>query len=219
MRKVASLRHWGSTATCYNSDPTTGPGFNAAKADLVNDQLVALWARILERAPDVVLGARLCRGSIAWVVFPDRPEERALAGPTEVPRDLFAWRQAGQTMDHSPYLRILKIRPVSWRLHKAAAFVRSLSYAEQLEWLSWRGATWSYLAYVAVGALAFIRRQKRLLAAAAMVLGLQLGVLAAIPWQLFRYMAGPILIGIMLSPLLPLALRERRTHPRSRRPW
>lgn len=215
MRKVASLNHWGSTATCYNSDPTTGPGFNAAKADLINDRLVALWARILERAPDAVLGARLCRGSIAWVVFPERPEERALAGPTEVPHDLFAWRQAGQTMDHSRYLRILKIRPVSWRLHKAAAFVRSLTYAPQLEWLSWRGATWCYVAYLSVGALAVVRRRRGLLAAATMVLGVQLGVLAAIPWQLFRYMAAPILIGIMLVPLLPLAVREWRSRPKT----
>jgi hypothetical protein len=99
---------------------------------------------------------------------------------------------------------------VSWRLHKAAAFLRSATYAPQLEWLSWRGATWCYVSYLAVGALAWVRRRGELLAVAAMVLGLQLGVLAAIPWQLFRYMAAPIIIGIMLVPLLPLSLREWR---------
>lgn len=210
MREVAPLQHWRTTATCYNSDPTTGPGFDGGKADLLNDRLLRLWAQIFERAPDAVLGARLCRGSIAWVVFPGQPEERAQPGPASVPDDLFGWQQAGQTMDRSPYRPILKIRPLSGRLHDAAAFLRGITYTPQLEWMSWRGATWCYLAYLAVVALAWVRRRRALLAAAAMVAGLQLGMLAAVPWQLFRYMAAPILIGIMLVPLLPLALRERR---------
>ncbi len=217
MAKVAPLAHWSSTATCYNADPTLNNGFDAGRADELNDKLVALWLRILKRAPDEVVGARLCRGSIAWVVFPGGPQERALIGSPNVPKDLYQWSLSGQTMTHSPYRPILATRPLSRSLHNAAAFARALTDIPQFEWLFWRGATWSYAGYLAVIAFAWSRRRRELLVAGAVVAGQQLGVLAAIPAQLFRYMAAPIMIGIMLVPLLVTAVATGVAQEKARR--
>jgi hypothetical protein len=92
--------------------------------------------------------------------------------------------------------------------NSATTFLRLASETPQLSWLLWRGATWSYFAYLAVGAFALRRKDRALLSMAAIVLGQQLMVLTDNPTQVFRYMAAPLLIGPMLVPLF--CARNRR---------
>lgn len=210
MAKVAPLDHWRSTATCYDSDPTMKKPFSWTAADQNYRQLVDLWVRTIGRAPDLVVDARFCRGSIAWVAFPGAAGERALIGRSDdVPADLFGWTTFNEEMRNSPYRPVLRTRPISRSLHDAAVFLRVATDSHSLEWLFWRGATWCYVAYAAVALLAWRRRRWALLAVAAPVAGQQFGVLVAIPAPLFRYMAAPIMIGVMLVPLALAALRRR----------
>ncbi|MFE0146459.1 hypothetical protein ACFWY5_04920 [Nonomuraea sp. NPDC059007] len=213
MARIAPLEHWKSNANCLNADTTLSAGFDVARADRHYKKLVGLWVRLIKRAPDVVTAARLCRGSVAWVAFPAQPGERVLVGMPNVPEDLYGWRASGQTMAASPYRPILATRPLSQTLHDAAVFVRGLSLTEQFEWLLWRGATWCYLVYAAAAALAWAGRRQAALVLAAVVAGHQLAVTAAIPAQLFRYMAAPIMIGIMLLPILVAVLSKRLRRP------
>jgi len=83
----------------------------------------------------------------------------------------------------------------------AAVFLRLASTTHQLDWILWRGATWSYLAYLMVAAFARRRKDWAMLSMAAIVAGQQLMVLADNPDQLFRYMATALFVGPMLIPL------------------
>ena len=105
-------------------------------------------------------------------------------------------------MRHNPYRDGLRTQPLSGTLNKAGLFLRSLSNTPQLQWLLWRGAFWCYLSYLAVFLFARRRRDWALLSLGAIVAGQQLGIFIDVPGQLFRYMASPIFIGIVLVPLL-----------------
>ncbi|GAA2367257.1 hypothetical protein GCM10010404_22220 [Nonomuraea africana] len=209
MRRVAPLEHWRDNATCYNADPTLSRGFDVARSDRLHRELVGLWADLLKRVPAEVAGARLCRGSVAWKVFPEVPEERLLIGWSRVPDDLFGWSMGGKPFPEGRNRDILTTRPLSDTLHNVAAFARDVTYTRQVEWIFWRGATWCYVAYAAVIAAAWATRRPALLALAGIVAGQQLGVMLAIPAQLFRYMAAPMMVGMMLVPLLVAALAGR----------
>ncbi len=206
MKRVASLTTWKSTANCYDSDETDFIGGFTDHASDTKGQLFALWLRILQRSPDLILRARICRGSIAWMVFPTTAASvhwylAATAGASRIPANLFGMAP-WPTVRQNPYRTAMTSRPLSQILNAAAVFLRKASQVPQLEWLLWRGATWCYIAYLALWAFASRRRNRRLLALAAIVAGQQLTVLTNNPAQLFRYMAAPIFIGIMLVPLL-----------------
>ena len=218
MARAAPLATWRDTATCYDSDPTTSVLGPAAHAEPLSGQLMALWIRVLKRTPNLILGARICRGSIAWSVFGGPAKLRAETVTDPAAIDPALWGLAARpAMRHNPYRDDLRTRPLSATLNKAALFLRSVSNTPQLQWLLWRGAFWCYLSYLAAYLFARRRRNWALLSLAAIVVGQQLGILADVPAQLFRYMASPIFIGIVLVPLLfvrddppPQTLGERQ---------
>lgn len=203
MAQAAPLATWKATANCYDSDWTTRILDSSARSQPLSGQLNALWVRVLKRSPDLVIGARICRGSIAWSVFAGPPSVAAntTTDPTSIDPGLWglAYRPA---MRDNPYRNAMRTQPLSTTLNKAALFLRSVSNTPQLDWLLWRAPFWCYLSYLAVWLFARRRGNWGLLALGAVVLGQQLGVLVDVPDQLFRYMAGPIVIGIMLVPLL-----------------
>jgi hypothetical protein len=218
MAQVAPLSHWTAGANCYDSDWLTNRRpFHAEVADTLNQQLLALWARTIKRTPGVVAGARMCRGSIAWRVFPGPTSLDAgtLIAGTQVAESRFGWATPGHRMAGSPYLPVLAIRPLSASVHHVAESARDASRASWLAWLLWRGALWCYVAYGAVAAYAWRRRLPAAGALVALTAGLQLCVLAANPAQLFRYMAAPIIIGILALPLVTVRreLADPRHHP------
>ncbi|MBO2448469.1 hypothetical protein J4573_15310 [Actinomadura barringtoniae] len=213
MTQVAPLDHWAyAGSNCYNSDWLTNkPGFSKSAANRLNDRLLDLWMRTIKRSPDVVVGARICRGSIAWAVFPGPAYlgGHTAVGPSQIPKDRFSWALPGGRMEGSPYLSELKIRPLSQPVHDAAEFTRRLSLTPQFEWLLQRAPIWCYLGYLAIGLYAWRRRTPAAWALAAVIVGGQLGVLAANPAQLFRYMTAPMMLGILTLPLLTTPRRTR----------
>ncbi len=213
MRQVTPLAAWKQTANCYDSDTTTSvPGF-IHRASALSHQFFSLWLRVLGRSPDLILDARICRGSIAWLVFPSSPAARVNHYSSYIPASLFGAANLPDVR-HNPYRADLATRPLSSPLNNAAKFLRGASEVPQLEWLLWRGATWCYVAYLVVWAVARRRRNWALLALAAIVVGQQLTVLADIPTQAFRYMASPLYIGIMLLPLFLARGRAAPAPPR-----
>jgi hypothetical protein len=201
MTRVAPLSEWTTTANCLSADSTTRiPGFNA-NASKVSGQLFSLWLRVLGRSPDLILGARICRGSIAWSIFPNSAAGSAgYLASSVVPSSLFGLAST-KSVRNSPYRAGLATRPLLGPVNKLAVFLRSVAQLPQLQWLLWRGAFWCYVSYLAVWVLARRRHNWPLLSLAAIVVGQQLAIIIDNPSQLFRYMASPILIGIMLLPL------------------
>jgi hypothetical protein len=212
MQQVIPLAEWKKTANCYDSDKTTEiPGF-IRRATVLKHQMFSLWLRVLGRSPDLILDARICRGSIAWLVFPGSRSSRANLYESRIPADLYGAAKLAEVRDN-PYRADLATRPLSSPMNAAAHFLRSASEVRQLEWLLWRGATWSYVAYLIVWAVARRRSDWVLLALAAAVVGQQVTVFLDIPTQAFRYMVTPIFVGIML---LPLFLARGRATPAPR---
>ncbi len=214
MARVAPLAAWRKSADCYSSDTTTSavPGFTG-RAERLNSQLTALWVRILKRTPNFILGARICRASIAWSIF-NGPASRL--GVVEVPLDsppanLFGLARLADVR-HNPYRATFYPHPLSVKLHKAAEFLYSASETPQLQWLLWRGAFWCYVSYLALFAYARARRNWAVLSIGAVVLALQVTILLDNPAQLYRYMVSPIFIGILLVPLF-FARRGRPLPP------
>jgi hypothetical protein len=80
-------------------------------------------------------------------------------------------------------------------------FLRRLSDTRSFEWFAWRGATWAYVAYVAVILFARRRHTVTLLALVAVIAATQINVAINNPNQLVRYMVGPLILGILLLPL------------------
>ncbi|MFI8965690.1 hypothetical protein ACIGO8_26675 [Streptomyces sp. NPDC053493] len=206
MSSIAPLSHWGGhAANCYNADwAMESPPMNRPLAAQRNDELMALWKRVLKRTPDLVIGARVCRAHIAWAIFPGPKELRAdtLLSDPKTSKTLFSYLKWNEDIKHSPYRPKLKIRPLSEPLHSVADFSWRAFKVPQLQWLLFRGAIWCYATYAIV--LLFRRRTKAkgTLALLSVTLGLQLTVLAANPAPLWRYMIGPIFIGILTLPLL-----------------
>ncbi|MGW7411793.1 hypothetical protein [Streptomyces sp. NPDC054863] len=209
MTKVAPLSTWHAAGTnCYTSDVFYyNASMNRTVAGRLNAPLMRLWWRVLRTSPQQILGARLCRAHIAWAVFPGPQEKNARTWTygTSIPADVWGYRG----MQHSPYLPVLKSRPLSQALHHAAVFGRSAFGVPQLEWLFWRGATWCYATYALVALLTRARRCRPLLALAGVTLGVQLTVLAANPAPCFRYMAAPLFIGVLCLSLIPALTGHR----------
>jgi hypothetical protein len=209
MARVAPLAEWKSSANCYTSNPTTFlPGF-PAKSQKLAGPLFRLWLQVLKRTPQLIIGARICRGSIAWLIFPGTPSAQTGDYLSVVPSDVFGTVNLPDVQTN-PYRADMATRPLLGGTfgNQAATFLRLASETPQLSWLLWRGATWCYFAYLAVGAFALRRKDRALLAMAAIVAAQQLMVLADNPSQVFRYMAAPLLIGPMLVPVF--CARNRR---------
>ncbi len=210
LQRVEPLAAWVKNANCYDSDQTTHPAGFIHRASLESHQLASLWLRVLKRSPQLILQARICRGSIAWLVFPGTASARAFVYGSQIPADLYGAATLKNVIDN-PYRSELATRPLSGTVNSGTLFLRRASESPQLEWLLWRGATWCYSAYLVVWTVARRRRNWALLALAAIVVGQQLTVFIDIPTQAFRYMASPIYIGIMLLPLF--FARDRTAQP------
>jgi len=200
MQRVEPLAEWVKNANCYDSDMTTHPAGFVQRASQESGQLTSLWLRVLKRSPQLIVGARVCRGSIAWMVFPGSRSAHAFLYGSKIPADLYGAASLPNVRDNQ-YRADLATRPLSAGANSMTVFARGACEVPQLEWLLWRGATWCYIAYLIVWAVARRRRHWSLLALVAIVVGQQLTVFADIPTQAFRYMANPIYIGIMLLPL------------------
>ena len=211
MARVAPLAEWKSSANCYTSNPTTFlPGF-PAKSQQLAGPLFRLWLQILKRAPQLIISARICRGSIAWLVFPGTTSAETGDYLSGVPPDIYGTADTPQVRNN-PYRADMATRPLLGTfVYHGAVILREASETPQLSWILWRGATWSYVAYLAVVAFALRRKKWALISMAAIVLGQQLMVLADNPIQAFRYMAAPLLIGPMLVPLF--CARNRPSPP------
>jgi hypothetical protein len=206
---VVPLAYWRSTANCYNADSTityANNRFNLAAARAHQTQLVRLWLRLIREIPAEVLATRLCRGSIAWNPFPGPASGRTAKVPVSGVASLYAFPR-GQ-LGQSPFRGAVRSAPLSDRAHDAARWSRRLSDARAVEWFAWRGATWCYLAYIAVLLFAKRRRDLAPLGLAAILAANQLNVLVNNPGQLARYLTAPIILGILLLPLA-VAPRDR----------
>ncbi|MEV6103440.1 hypothetical protein AB0M28_01840 [Streptomyces sp. NPDC051940] len=202
MAKAAPIEDWRTTgATCFASDPLYRK-LNRTVTDGLTEPLVQLWWRTLRKAPQRVLSARLCRGHIAWAVFPGPQDQggRTYNALDWVNPVFYKWYPEMRT---SPYNRAAQPRPVSETLGKAGDFAYEASRVPQLEWLLWRGAVWAYATYLLVVRLSRSRRCRPLLALVGVTFGTQLTVLAATPSPCFRYMAAPIFVGVLCLSLIP----------------
>src|SRR5262249_22041243 len=104
-------------------------------------------------------------------------------------------------LDASPYKGAIRLAPLSPAAHQGAVWLRKLSDTRQFEWVAWRGATWCYLAYLSLILYSRRRRDLAVLGLGAVVFANQLTVVLDNPSQLVRYMAGPLILGILLLPL------------------
>lgn len=202
MMAEASLAHWRHAArNCYTSDPLFTPGFDRTTADQNHVALGKLWLRVARRKPLVVLRTRLCRSAIAWNPLPPpgSPAQFAVLVIT-VPKTLY---HPFEPQVPPPNVRShLHPHPVSYRLASLLRKAREVVKLRAVSWLFARGATWCYVAYLVLAVAAYRLRRRDILAAGTVSLANQLVVLAANPAQLYRYMVGPIFIGVMLLPLL-----------------
>ncbi|WP_213453896.1 hypothetical protein [Rhizomonospora bruguierae] len=206
MARVAPLSFWSDSANCYTSDTTTSGEFDRDAAQANDADLFALWTRLLKRVPGEVFDARFCRGAIAWKIGAGPPEGGTILTPLTGSRVLHGF---GERMADNPYRSVIYLDPPVPALHGVAQWIREATDLRTFMWLLWRGATWCYIGYAAVGLLAWRRRESALLALAAVAVSNQLPVLANNPAQLVRYMMGPMFVGILLVPLL--FLRDRRS--------
>ena len=201
LQKVAPLSVWGAVDNCYTSDPLfRNRGFSLQKADQYHQELFRLWWRVLERTPVTVVRGRLCRSSVAWNVLPP-PSDKARFGRVvvEVPSNLYGVKSPSIPDD---VLQDLHPRPLNDFLGEFTQTLRAETDTTGYQWWMWRGATWCYIAYLVLLVAALRLRRWDLLAAGCAALANQLTVLAANPAQLYRYMVGPIFVGILLVPLL-----------------
>jgi hypothetical protein len=201
LTKVAPLSAWGAADNCYTSDPLfRNKRFSLQKADQYHKELFAMWWRVLERTPVTIVRGRLCRSSVAWNVLPP-PSDKAHFGEVvaQVPSNLYGKPSLGIPADIRNHLTS---GPLNDSLGSFTHSLRVHTGKAGYQWWMWRGATWCYLAYLVLLLAALRLRRWDLLAAGAASLANQLAVLAANPAQLYRYMVGPIFVGILLVPLL-----------------
>ena len=207
---VAPLAHWRTSANCYTVDPTVHHAdFDRRAAAARRGDLLAAWWRLVRRAPATVLAARWCRASIAW-----RPTAAGVLSRTPT-----AWALPIY-LDRDPRFRDDRVRAVAVSEplgEPVARLAETLTRrAGEPEWLFWRGATWAYLAYLVVGLVAWRRRERALLVLAGLSLGNQLSVLVVNNAQAARYMAAPLVLGVLLLPLVaagPPRARSARVAP------
>ena len=209
MKKVAPLDHWSTGgAICYDTDKLTSAadGWKMKTAAANNSGLLRVFGQTLKRTPQYVYSASLCRAHIAWALFPG-PGGIATGNPVSSATG-YGLLNTHPDLADSKYFPNMKIRPLSDSLHTLGLFWFNSSLTSQLIWLLWGGAVWCYAAYAVVVRLTRKLWRREVLALAAVTVGMQLNVLAANPAQLYRYMAAPTFVGILLLPFAFSRLRR-----------
>ncbi|MHA6760488.1 hypothetical protein [Streptacidiphilus sp. PAMC 29251] len=221
MAQVAPLSHWrGRAANCWDADWAMAAPMNRPEAAAKGPELLSLWTRILLRTPQDIAKARICRSQIAWGV---------VQGPTSVQGqtnikvpwvtkammhwtyDNANWSYHGSNIKQSPYWKVLqKQHPLSYKLNSFERKYSVNSTVASIQWIVWRGAIWCYILYALVLRLAWVRRNKVWLLLLLPTLSLQLTVIAASPAQVWRYMAGPLMIGVLSLPLATITRSRDR---------
>lgn len=205
MAKEASLAQWRAGGrTCYTSDPLFTKRFDLATADANRAALAKLWLRVAQRTPGVLASSRLCRADIAWNVRPPTGAEVMHGLALAVPKTLY---HPQDSLVLPEVARNLQPHPVPVGLGDLAARLRTDVEARPWQWLIYRGGTWCYAAYLGLLVAAYRLGRRDVLAAGAVSLANQLVVLMANPAQLYRYMVGPIFIGMLLLPLVGVRRR------------
>lgn len=201
LAQVAPLEFWSRSANCYSSDTTVNGQreFSLAAARAHRAELVDVWVRLLKRAPEELVQTRLCRGSIAWNPFPGPAHGWTVKPPVTGAASYFGFPRSA--IESSRYAGAIRSAPPVPRLNRAGVWARHLSDTRSFEWFAWRGATWCYVAYLAVLVWGRRRREPGALALVAVVAATQLTVLVNNPNQLVRYMMGPLVLGVLLLPL------------------
>ena len=205
MSQVTPLKNWRKARNCYSSDPLFRyPGFDKIAADRLKNQLAALWFRTFARSPVTVVWARLCRSSVAWSPLPP-PDHRPFY---QVVVDTNPILYGYNVIIPADISRNVRLAPLD---HGLGVFTRDLRVGTQAagwQMLLFRGSTWSYVTYLVLFVAARRLRRWDLLVVGAMCLANQLTVMAANPAQLFRYVVGPIFIGMLVVPLLLVPREE-----------
>ena len=196
MTKVAPLTLWRDSGDCQIVDTTVySPNFDRLAAYEHKSELLRIWWDLTRRSPGTILDARICRSALAW-----QPTSSGVLVRNPTAWGLPIYIDRNPLFQQSPFRDAAFSRPISQRANTLA--VKLNRHTVEPEWLLWRGATWSYVAYVAVGVAAWRRRDRRVLAMASIIIGNQLSVLAVNNLQASRYMAAPLVAGILLTPLL-----------------
>ena len=212
MKQVSTKKIWdGGGQYCWNADRLTLTyHWRPERAAAHSGALFRLWLSKLKHYPLKVLSARWCRGSIAWSPVPPWDKRGASIFPNlDVPANMFGWWPT-KLAQHPEIHHAFQADPPIPSLRSAAKSYVSTSMGVGGEWILWRGATWCYLAYIAVGVLAWRRRSWIWVTVAGVALANQLTVLVDNPAQLIRYMEGCIYLGILALPLLTLSRRQAR---------
>lgn len=206
---VAPLKRWEKGGICHTINPLIWRGdFSWAQADAHATELLDLWKRLLVKDPELIIDTRLCRGAIAWQIWAHDEETGGDTYRFSRRPNADSYVGVDQVSDY-PVRERFTLRPLNEGMHQLAGSWLDVALNEAVDWLLWRGALWSYVAYLAVALAAWSRRNRYILGIAAIVVGQQLAILANISAQDFRYMASPIFIGILLLPLLFSSFRRR----------
>ncbi|WP_407566874.1 hypothetical protein [Polymorphospora sp. A560] len=212
MARVAPLSHWRDSADCYHADTLTyARPFDRRAASVHGDALVDVWVAALRRAPGTIVDARICRSSIGWNPLPAGTISR---NPSAWGLPIFIERDPA--FQQSPFSHTVRTRPLSERAHRIGMELTRLANEPGVEWLLWRGATWTYVAYAVIGFAAWRRREPALLALAALSAGNQISVMIVNNVQAARYMAAPYVLGVLLLPLLAVRRNTPATAPAQR---
>ncbi|MEU8359224.1 hypothetical protein AB0C27_24705 [Nonomuraea sp. NPDC048882] len=202
LTSVAPLERWWEGGACATINPLIWrKDFSWWQAGMHATELLELWRRLLVTEPATVVRTRLCRGAIAWRPVQDelttggmtyrlsrRPNADTYVGPHEVTDFPERW--------------VFSLRPLSMELNRVAEPWLDRALVPEWDWVLWRGASWAYLSYLAAALAAWALRSRYVLMVVAGVAAQQVVVLANISAQDFRYMAAPILVGVLLVPLL-----------------
>lgn len=208
MARVAPLRNWRAADNCYTSDPLfRSAGFRLKEADALKNQLARLWFRTTERTPVTVVRTRLCRSAVAWNVLPPpATKARFVQLTVSTPANLY---NRGPLIP-ADITKNVKSQPLNKALGDFTRWLRRDTYATAWQVTLYRGATWSYVAYLVLLVAARRLRRRDIMFVGAICLANQLTVIAANPAQLYRYMVGPIFVGMLLLPLVTV---RRPDHP------
>jgi hypothetical protein len=200
MEAVSPLDHWKTAgAQCWDTDILTNTSqFSMTAAAANQSELMSAFTTVLKKAPQYVADAQFCRSHNAWAVFPDHGIFMAPVNYTGPRNDSYV---SHPQLKHSPFHSAFYAHPLSKTLNRAGSWWFGVSRTPQLQWILWGGAVWCYIVYAIVIGLTRRVWRREILATAAVVAGLQLTVLAATPAPLYRYMAGPTVLGVLLLPL------------------
>ena len=206
MARVGPLDHWYTAgADCTLTDPLTNSQFSLAEAQKLNSRLFGLLLRVVQRTPQTVAEVTICRGRPAWAIAPG--DQLVNVPGTGWNSILYGFATSQPSIYHNPYYHVMRPHPPFSPLRAVVNWWYLLLTVRQLRWVLWGGGVWCWLLYGLLFVLARRLRRWEVLAIGAVTFGLQVSVFVAIPAPLYRYMAGPTMIGVML---LPLAFSGRR---------